>query len=245
MHGAWFGKWVISSRFEAHVAWPLLVGAVLVGLYFLGTHALQSAISPGVPVGDGRTLAIPTAIEVFMLAWTLLLAAPAIRVSRDRLPAIMAGVIGLYALARLVLLVRGVVSANAGASILQAANGRWPELPIVGQVHPADLLGVIVTLLFFTVLPLLYGDRRHPVYAMLVPSRWMLASSSVMLATWWSARSLHAAGWGRIYGQPGALGDDFTVFPVLVFHYMVLLFTAELRYRVAVRRAGPPIVSHL
>jgi hypothetical protein len=245
MHGAWFGKWVISSRFEAHAAWPALVCSVLVGLYFFGPHPLQSAVFPGVSIGHGRTLPIPAAIEAFMLAWTVLLALPAMRVSRDLPPTILAALIGLYALTSLALLVQETVSVNAGQSVWPAYFGPWAWAPKPGSMNPLVLMGGVVAALFFAVLPLLYGDRRHPVYAMLVPSRWMLLTFGVALATWWLAHRLHTAGWGHIRGVPGALGEDFLVFPVLVVHYMVLLFTAELRYLVAVRRAGPPIVSHL
>ena len=80
---------------------------------------------------------------------------------------------------------------------------------------------------------------------MLIPSRWMLLTFALMIGAPWVANTLHDKGWGLVNGEHGALGEDFSVFMMLVFEYMVLLFTAELRYLSAVRRAGPLIVRHL
>lgn len=248
MKGAWFGKWVISSRFEAHIAWPGLVSLVLIALYFFGNRLLQSWVAPGaleIPSSAGGHISIPEILEAFMLAWIVLLAAATVPGSRDKLTRLLAALLGLGGLAALLALVSRKLSGHEALMALPGGIGGWIDLPMLGQMPPVALVAGTFAAVFFAVVPLLYGDRRHPVYAMLIPSRWMLLTFALMIGAPWVANTLHDKGWGLVNGEHGALGEDFSVFMMLVFEYMVLLFIAELRYLSAVRKAGPLIVRHL
>ena len=202
------GKWALSRRWEAHLALPGLFSLVLIGLYFFGPWSLQRMIAPGVftlPMMPDRSVGLVHFICGFCMLWSLLLAFSTLRLTRDK-------PVWLISLVIIVMLVLDLSMWLDGHSFTSRFSALWrlsagdPGVIATFLTDFQSLLGVALTglfsLLFFAVLPILYGDSRNPVAAMLIPSRWLALTTLVMMLAFALALRLHIQGWNHCWRAP-------------------------------------------
>jgi hypothetical protein len=236
------GKWALYRRWEAHLTMPALFCAVIIALYFFTPVTVQRLISPGVveiPFTDGRLLGVPHVAMALCLLWCLVLSMNILIMTQDR---------GVWfaAVLIIVIIVMSTLMWLDGHSLMSRTTELWGLAS--GAAGPPSgflaehqgLIGLagfgLFTLLFFMIIPLVYGDTRNPVAHMLIPSRWLALTALVMFASFWLAFRLQGMGWGQFERGDGALAGDLSVFVKPVFVYMLLLYLARMQYLTWVRK---------
>jgi hypothetical protein len=245
MRASPFGKWVISHRYQAQLLIPGLISLVAVVLYFFGNHYLQSMVAPGffeLPLSNGMRVSLTAILKVYLLLWIFALAVRTLIVTPDfevRLICIAVGlgVIGavlswMDGNAFIMRLWSGVVATGDGGHTLAGfLSGGWFTLEFV--------VITVLTLLVFVLIPIVHGGSRRPLIRVLAPNRWMIATVVLMYLFFRVAIGLQGQGWGQVQGTEGVLGPDMSLFLVVNFQYMALLYMAELNYRSVVRKEAP------
>ena len=235
------GKWALHRRWEAHVVFPGVGCLLIIVMYFFLPPPLQKFIAPGfmeVPLTDGRLLGIPHLAMALCLAWSLLLGWSTLFLTRDR-------VVWFISIVIMVAIVLTVMMWGDGHTLTSRASALWiltagEEGRLSGILSEYQgLLGLagfgLFTLVVFIILPLLYGDSRNPVVAMLIPSRWLSLTAFIMFVSFWVAFKLQGQGWDRVDGATGAIGGDLSIFTKPAFVYMLMLYMARLQYLTWVR----------
>jgi len=236
------GKWALTRRWEAHLTLPGLFSLVFIAVYFFGPWSLQQMISPGVfnlPFAPDRTVGLVHLISGFCILWSLVLAISTLGLTRDK-------PVWLLSIAIAVVLVLKVAMWLDGHSFTSRFSDLW-RLTAGDQgtistflVDYQSLLGVAITglfsLLFFAVLPMLYGDSRNPVVAMLIPSRWLALTTLVLFFAFALAFKLHTQGWSQDASGYAPSLETLEIFVDPLLLYMLMLYLARLQYRSWVRR---------
>ena len=242
MRGSPFGRWVIGHRFQAHLVIPGLASLVLLVLYFFGNLFLQYMVAPGfyeLPFAGGGRISLPGLMKALFLLWILVLSVRTTAVTPDYEVKLASIAVGIGTVLTFLSwgddnnfatrVWSGLTDAETlGDTVSGLITGGWLTVEFV--------LTSLLTLLFFIIVPVLYGGSRNAVIAMLAPSRWMIATVALMFVFFKFAHSLQGQGWGGVKGVEGALGGDMSLFLVLVFQYMVLLYMAEVNYLSVVRK---------
>jgi hypothetical protein len=235
-------KWALFRRFEAHVMLPGMISLVLIALYFFSPEAIQRMVAPGafdVPFSSGRKLGVVHLVMGIWLLWSLVLGVSILSMARD-------ASVWLMTVFLMTSIVFSLLMWLDGHSLTSRATDLWllgaGEKGAIATVlsEQRGLLDLTVisgcTLLFFVLVPLVYGGRGQAMTHMLIPSRWLISTSLVMVASFWLAFSLHGQGWDQVMGETGALQGDLSVFIMPTFLYMVTLYLARIQYRTWVRR---------
>ncbi len=235
-----YGKWIISHRFQAHVWIPMLFSLVFLVLYFSGNLFLQSMVAGGffnLPLLDVR-ISLTDMLKAYLLAWIFIQAMRSLVITPDVEVRALSLVVGVATIGAALSWVdgnamanrmwSGVVGAEAQDSIvLSLLSGGWLTVEFV--------VVTMLTLLFFVAIPLAYGTSEKPLTQVLAPSRWMIATAVLMFVIFRIAHALLAQGWG----VGGGLGTNMSLFLVVTFQYMALLYMAELNYHSVVRKEAP------
>jgi hypothetical protein len=236
------GKWLLHHRWEAHLVLPSIAGLALVVLYFFMPVPIQKFVVPGfieLPFGSGRLLGVPHIAMGLCLAWSTTLAFSTLILTGDRS-------VWLVSVLVLVVIVMSVLTWADGHSLLSRATG----LVRLTATEGADVYGVpsqyqnliglaglgLFTLLFFVVLPLVYGDTHNPVLSMLIPSRWLALTGLVTFGIFLLAFRLQQQGWDQVGGQTNVLAANLGLLVKPILAYMLLLYLARLQYLTWVRQ---------
>jgi len=236
---------MIGHRFQAHLVIPGLFILVLLVLYFFGNLFLQSTVAPGfyeLPLTSGGMISLPGLMKVYFLVWILVLAVRTTAVSPD----FEVEFVSIVVAAGTVLTLMSWGDDNnfasrvwSGITDAETLGDTVSGLLDTGWLTVGFVVISLLSIVFFVVVPVLYGGSRNAVIAILAPSRWMIATVALMFMFFKFAHSLQAQGWGGVQGVEGALGEDVSLFIVLVFQYMVLLHMTEMNYLSVVRKEAP------
>ena len=173
------------------------------------------------------------------LAWSTVLCISTLALTGDRSVWLVSVLILVSIIMSVLMWVDGHSLLSRASALVKLSTAEGGELTtFLSQYH--NLIGLaglgIFTLLFFVILPTVYGDSRNPLVSMLIPSRWLALTSGIMFVVFVVAFRLQAQGWDQVEGSSGALADNLALLIKPLFVYMLLLHLARLQYLVWVRQ---------
>jgi hypothetical protein len=236
------GKWLLHHRWEAHLVLPAVAGLVLIVMYFFMPAPIQQLMAPGfieLPFGSGRMMGLAHIAMGLCLAWSMVLAGSTLVLTKDRSVWLVSVLILVAIVMSLLMWVDGHSLLSRASALVQltASEGSGFSGVLSRYQNLIGLAGFgLFTLLFFVVLPIVYGDSRNALVNMLIPSRWLALTSLVMFLTFLFAFRLQDQGWDQVQGQTGALAGNLALLVKPLFVYMLLLYLARLQYLTWVRQ---------
>ncbi len=251
MRSSVFGKWVIGRPLKAHVFLPAFLSFLMVAMYYSTVPFLQDLVAPGSARPAAFSLAGRGALELlqaFFLLCIFFFTIRCLMIARGWMAQLwilllLLGTIAVFLEevdfgSSAVNLVTGLTGQGAPAAIPAAgsappATGQYAGEAVAGYIK---LAGSALLLLFFFLAPMLFGNSRNRTLRLIVPSMWVLATVTLVVAMDRFAHFLENAGLGTIDGMPGPLTYDTAEFRELLIYYLVLVYVAGLHERVVVRQ---------
>lgn len=257
MQSSVFAKWAHSHKFGSHVALPVVMGLLLIAMYFSGNADLQNIVAPkidGMPLFSSREFGALEILQNVVLLCVIYYAIRSLGAARD-------GWVMLVALLLVMLsMFTFLEEIDYGAHLVEYVTGEYGSLDQenwnrnwhnrtgadgVQNVSILKLAANIGLLTGFVLAPLLLSSVRNRTIRLLLPSRWAIATVVVIALLSLLAHHLDDGGYSVIGDNPGILHKNISEFRELNMYYLIFVYTAVLYERLIIKRNAPTVrVKH-